>query len=677
VRILFRTLAYVVVPTAAFLTFMLQPIVGKQLMPRYGGTAGTWMTVSFFFQAALLGGYALAFWLLRQRRVVAYRVAAGIAVLAAVSLRLPPWHFDWAEWPALIAGLTLSALPTVLLTTSIGILLQGWLRETDGRVPYWLYGISNLGSMLALVLYPFVIEPLLGLDRQVALVRGLLCALSALTLLLILLHRRSPASAPENQEEGNDEHLPWTRLAAWASIAFLTCTLMLGAVGILSAEIGSNPLSWLLPLGIYLLSFSITFSGWWRPPLTMLMVAGLSLAFYGYMSTKGISASVLKEWPRVWLVGLVACGTLGGHGFLYQLRPARRFSLFYLVLGAAGMAAGLFASVGAPLVFNRNVEFVLAAAALLVIATLALLSPRGIVPRAVLLLMVLGPAGWYAVQTLWQESRRQVTRVSYHRNHYGTVVLTEGPAYVSASNETTLHGVQLLLPTEKNTPTSYYTRGSGGGMVMEHLQREFPSLKVGVVGLGIGTLSAYSRPGDYMVFWDINPLVVRMAREKFTFLSDARGSVEVRLGDGRIGLRNAPEKFDLIVIDAFSGDYIPLHLVTREAMAEYRDKAPGGLLLFHVSNRYVDLAPVLGTNALSLGLASRQLIANPNSLNKNADQPAKTKYILVFPPDQAGKIDRWIEGHTTRGDYDFEVSDPAVSSPVLWTDNRHAIAEIL
>lgn len=675
---LFRPLVYVVVPTAAFLTFILQPIIGKQLMPRYGGTAATWMTISLFFQTALLGGYALAAWTLRQSRRRAQSVALALAILAPITAKLPPWNVATGpEWISVLVSLTASLLPTVLLTTSIGIVVQGWIRDRAGRPPYALYSLSNLGSLLALLVYPFAIEPFIGLRDQALYARLLLVALAAGTIGLAWLERRRAPAAEETHAEEEPEEIPARRVALWITIAFFTCTLMLGAVRILSAEIGSNPLAWLLPLGIYLLSFSLTFSGWWQRSLTLGSLATLGLALFGYMQTKGIASTVLTSWPRFWLVAVIVMAALAGHGFLYELRPARRFTFFYLNLAIAGMLAGLFASVGAPLIFDRNLEFVLGAFAIAGIVGVGLVAHRGLLEATAFIIMALGPAVWPAVEKVIEERRYLVTKLTYLRNYYSTIVLIDRPAYITASNETTLHGAQLHDPKLKDTPTTYYTRSSAVGMVITQLQKKFPVIRMGVIGLGTGTLAAYPRATDDIIFWDINPMAERVARTYFTFLQDCPGKVDVRIMDGRIGVRTAKERLDLLVVDAFSGDYIPLHLLTREALQEYMTRVGDGIIAFHVSNRYINLLPVIGANARHFGLSVRSVAASPNDTVSESEQAAKTSYVLVYPKSRDTEVDGWLMEQMKEGNYDYTVSFPEEREEVEWTDDRHAIADVL
>ncbi|HEU5081207.1 MAG TPA: hypothetical protein VFT72_18485 [Opitutaceae bacterium] len=677
----FRPLVYLVIPTAAFLTFLIQPIVGKELMPRYGGTAGTWMTVSLFFQTSLLGGYALAAWLLKQRRTRAHAFVLGLAALSPIVAKLPPWDFaGWAEWPGILAGLTLSLLPTLLLTTSIGIVVQGWIRDRHGEVPYALYGISNLGSLLALLIYPFKIEPFFGLGVQVRIVHGLLWLLSLGVACIVWLERRNAADlglAASSGETAESESIGRAKLAGWIVIGFSTCTLMLGGVRVLSAEIGSNPLSWLIPLGAYLLSFTVTFSGWWRRSLTLGTLIALAFALFGYMSTKGFSSSVLSYWPRFWLIAMIITGSLAGHGLLYELRPQHRFTAFYLSVAIAGALAGLFASVGAPLVFDRNFEFSGAAFLIVIIVGGTLIARRGWMERTAFVLLAIGPAAWLGLDKILADHRLLVTKMTYLRNYYSSIVLTDTPAFITASNETTMHGAQLHDPAHTRVPTTYYTRGSGGGMVIQALQKKYPAIRIGVIGLGTGTLAAYPRAQDEIIFWDINPLAVRVARDYFTFLKECPGKVDVRVVDGRIGVRNAPERLDLLVVDAFSGDYIPLHLLTREALQEYVARVGDGIVLFHVSNRYTDLVPAIATSARRLGLHVRCVYASPNDNVAKSEQAARTRYVLVYPKSRDDEVDGWIMNQLNSPDYIYQISFPDESHVVDWTDDKHAIVDVL
>lgn len=670
---LFKFLACLAVPAAAFLTFLLQPVAGKWLMPRYGGSAGTWLAVSVFFQAALLAGYALAFWLQRQPRKRALLVTTILAVAGPLTLRLPPVTVPGGpEWLVVFASLALSALPAVLLTTSLGLVLQGWLRAREGRVPWHLYGISNLGSLLALGLYPFVIEPQLGLAAQGTILHALLWVLGGVTLGLVWLERRRPDAATDAEDHAAlPELIPPARLALWFVPAFLACALMLGAVRVLSAEIGSNPFVWLVPLGLYLLSFTLTFSGWWDERCARYTLAGFALLLFGYMRMKGIGDSPLPVRGFFLLGAVTGLGTIVAHGLVYQARPERRFALFYLVLATAGLAAGLFVTLAAPALFARNYEFAGSALLLLALAVVRLLSLPAASARVALVAIVVGPLLWFARGQLAADRGR-----THFRNYYGHLILSRSLAVVSVSSETTVHGRQLLDPARRHVPTSYYTRGSGAGIALAALQEEKPTLRLGAVGLGAGTLAAYARPADEIIFWDINPLSVRLAREQFTFLTDCAGRAEVRLRDGRLGVREATGRFDAIILDAFSGDSIPVHLVTREAIRDYQARlTDDGVLIAHISNRHIDLLPVLSTHALRTGWQLVQITAAPHANVAQSELAEASVYVLLYPPARDAAIGRWLSAALANPDYDYTLAYGSAQPSVDWTDDRHAILE--
>ena len=673
---LFTLLAHIVVPLAAFLTFMLQPVAGKLLMPVYGGSSGIWLTLSMFFQGALLAGYALAWRGLEKHRAALPRIVAILAVLAPLSLHLPPWTFPaLPEWPGVLATLTVSLLPTVLLTTASGIILQGWIQHRQGRVSFYLYAISNVGSTLALLAYPFVIEPRIGLSLQISILKTLLWILAATILVLCWLEKDARKNASGTIAFEPDE-LPKDVIGAWFLLSFATCTLMLGAIPILGAEYGSIPLTWILPLGLYLVSFSLTFSGWWRPAFNYVAMVALSAALFGFMQTKGIGPSLLSDWAQLWLAVILLAGCLGGQGFLYQLRPEKRASFFYLVIAAGGLAAGIFVSAIAPLLFNRSVEFTGAAFFLLIFLALQLLGRTEAIARYSLALLILTPSAWFGFHQLIGE-RVSETRTTFLRNTYGTLVLQRLANRLSLSNESTLHGQQVLDKKSRRLPTTYYTRGSAVGIVLSALRNQQQSLRLGSVGLGTGTLAAYGRKNDHFVFWDINPLAITLAREKFYFLRDCPAKVEIHQGDGRLGLAASRDLFDVIVLDAFSGDSIPAHLITREAIASYLARLDHGILLAHISNRHVDLFPVVAGGARYAGWNCLYVNSTPHDSAKLSLLATGTSYAVIYPPDRDAEVMRWFDAIKENPDFDFIVDRAPNEQVIAWTDDRSAIMDLL
>lgn len=676
---LFTPLAHFVVPLAAFLTFMLQPVAGKLLMPVYGGSAGTWLTLSMFFQGALFAGYALAWRGLEKYRTRIPALVAGLAVAAPLSLGLPLRTFPGlSEWAGVLVSLTVSLLLVVLLTTASGLIIQGWIQERRGRVPFYLYGVSNVGSTLALIAYPFAIEPYIGLSQQMLVLKIALWIFAAALVLLCWLQRKTgPIAGLAVGPEPEPEEIPRNVVGTWLLLSFATCTLMLGAIPILGAEYGANPLTWVVPLGIYLLSFSLTFSGWWHPALNYAALVALAVGVFGFMQTKGIGPTYLNPWGTLWLVVILGAGCLGGQGFLYGLRPERRSTFFYLTIAAGGLAGGIFVSALAPHLFNRNIEFTGAAFFLLVFLVLQLLGRAETVARYSLVLLILFPSGWFLSVQLATESENG-TKIVFLRNQYGSLQLGRQADRLELSNESTLHGKQVLTPAHRRLATSYYSQGSAAGIVLKAMAERQPALRIAGVGLGTGTLATYGRKDDRIIFWDINPLAIRLAREQFFFLRDSPAQIEIRQGDGRLGIAAARERFDLIVLDAFSGDSVPAHLITREAIAGYLACLDEGILLVHISSRYLDLFPVVATGARHAGWRCLYVNSTPQDTAKVALLASSSSYAVIYPPSRDAEIAGWFGNLEQRiAGFEFIVDPAKDERAVHWTDDRSAIMDLL
>jgi spermidine synthase len=678
-KVLTKLLIFLAIPTAAFLTFIAQPVLGKILTPRYGGSAGTWMTTSLFFQCALLLGYGFAFWLLRKPTARTSRIVIALALLAPLLTKIPPFHFaGLSEIPAILLGLILSLGPMLILTTSIGILIQGWVAQDEGVIPYYLYGVSNIGSAAALIAYPFWIEPHVTLSTQILALKLLLGALGIVAAVLAWLYSKKAAATQRPVDpavaEDSDEKIPLRTIGGWALLSFCTCTIMLAAIRLLSGELGSNPFAWVLPLGVYLLSFTFTFTCLWPAWLTALCFVALGGAIFGYASTKGFSDVQLSPWPLAWLLAAVCFACLGGHALLYRARPAKRFPLFYLVMATAGAAAGLCATVVFPAVLDRGYEFLAVSLALWIVGFSRILTRLDWIPRLAVAVSLLIPPVWLIYQRNKTEYA-QGMRVTHVRNYYGTMTIADTLFVTSVSSDTTLHGIQMKA--DPRQPTSYYTRGSGLGIVLEGLQADARSLRIGAIGLGAGTAAAYVRPQDKIVFWEINPLSEKIAREKFTFLSDCPGSAEVRLQDGRLGLRNDPGRFDLVLVDAFSGDSIPAHLLTTNAISEYVGKLENGFLVIHISNRYFDLMPVLVNAAAKAGWHIVSITANPGVPSSENSHGTSTVYAVLYPPARKTELESWVATAMQSETVSYQIATGANRQPIEWTDERHAVVEAL
>lgn len=603
---------------SAFLLFEVQPLIGKMVLPWFGGAASVWIVCLLFFQSLLVLGYLYAHWIIRQLppRVggVTHMVLLGVSLLALpIALRdaLKP---TGAEDPALLL-LTLLALSTGLpyfLLSTTGPLLQAWLaRDHSGAVPYRLFALSNVGSLIALLSYPVAIEPALKLRTQSIAWSGLY---GAFVLLCGTLAYRgtglSPATTPAEEAPlrggvGRDSVLLWIILAACPSV------LLMAMTSHLTQNVAPVPLLWVLPLSLYLLSFILCFTRdrWyrrvWYVPLFLLGLAATCYLLKNDSEDWGIRIRTAIHLGYLF-VSFMVC-----HGELAQCRPdPQHLTAFYLMVSIGGVLGGFFTGVVAPRWFNGDYELAIG----LVLTTCTILSvvfstfsarvgpvarKLGWLVILVVTLTIAGVLAEDAIQTLCDA--RLVAR-----NFYGTLRIADRGSGDDRQrklwNGTVIHGTQFLTPKRSLWPTTYYSEQAGAGLAIVDSRTDSPQ-QVGVIGLGAGTLAAFGRPGDRYRFYEINSLCVEIARKEFTYLRDSKAEIEVALGDARLSLeREEPQEFDVLVIDAFSSDSIPVHLLTVEALALYlRHLKRDGVLAFHITNIFLDLRPVIARVAQHFG----------------------------------------------------------------------------
>jgi hypothetical protein len=650
-----RWLFTLVIFTGSFLLFLVQPLLARMALPKLGGAPAVWNSAMLVYQALLLAGYAYAHWLGRLGSRAQVSVHLGVLLLAALTLPLslvaatPPASADpvlWVPWLLLI-----SVGPLFFAISAQAPLLQRWLALSGGGDPYPLYVASNLGSFCGLLSYPLLLEPLLGVGTQSfwwsAGYAVLIALVAACTLPLLLSDRPAPVIAKA-------ERLPWTRLGRWALIAAVPSGLMLSTTLHLTTDVAPVPLLWVIPLGLYLLSFSIAFAERRRgaeicrsaAPFALVMAASSMFIVSGGLLPLVVFIAILAMF-------LVACAL---HARLFDERPEpAQLTLFYLALSVGGVLGGLFCALLAPLLFDWTYEhplLLLAAAWLLggrqplpsVARTTAAPSAGRILWLAAalflivivglhllgspqLLLLTASLASGLAIFALGRRSLfaaalalsllaggmierlvASATPGQLTRTYFGVYRVTENSAGRALVHGTTTHGMQLLgSPERQRTPSSYYWTGSGVGRVMTALPQILGSqARVGVVGVGLGTLGCYARPGQSWRLYEIDPTVIDIARSKdFHFLRDCLPQAPVIIGDARLRLTEAaPGSYDILVVDAFSSDAIPMHLLTKEAFAVYaRALRPGGLLMVHISNRHLELRPVVRTSGESVGMA--------------------------------------------------------------------------
>jgi hypothetical protein len=604
---------------SAFLLFLVQPIVAKEILPWFGGSAAVWTTCLVFFQSALLAGYAYADLLVR-RIPARHAIAAHVGLLAVAVALLPivpaaHWKPLGTENPiGLILGLLAATigLPFFVLATT-SPLVQAWLaRRYAGRSPYRLFALSNAASLLALIGYPLLIEPWIATRVQAVawswLFAGfaLLCAASAWTTLRALpMDAGTQPIAPSTASAIRREPPPSrARQWLWVALAATGSLLLLAVTNHLTENVAAVPLLWVVPLSIYLLTFILCFdSERWYPRAWVFIAAAALLGAMAWTVADDRVTHELALQFGVFVAGLfVAC--MFCHGQLASLKPSpRHLTRFYLMVALGGALGAALVGIVAPLVLPASFElaFGLCACAVLLVLRSRRMGPAFATLGVATLVVTLG-AGGYAIADFYAST------IVATRNFYGVLRVLdtgEGPTHHrSLIHGTIVHGTQYLADGRARGPSSYYTRTSGIGLVLESLNPSLTPLRIGMIGLGAGTLAVYGARGDVFRIYDINPAVVDIARTWFTYLRDSDATIELALGDARLNLeREPPQRFDLLAIDAFSSDAIPVHLITAEAMDVYlRHMQRDGVIAFHVTNRFLDLAPVVDALAQSRGL---------------------------------------------------------------------------
>jgi hypothetical protein len=657
-------LVAVTILLSAFLLFLVQPIIAKQILPWFGGTSAVWTTCLVFFQVLLLGGYAYSH-VITQRLDPKRQAALHIALLIASLAFLPIVPREWlkpagGDDAALRIIVLLAAtigLPYFLLSTT-GPLLQKWIAHRfPDKTVYRLFALSNFGSLIGLLAFPFAIEPYASSLTQSyvwSFAYGLFCVTCAVsawqartrpvpgeeeTLTPDPSPMPGPTSHITNIDSGTgegskavvadaprsfDRRPTLFDYALWLTLSALGSVVLLASTSHMTQNIASVPFLWVLPLTLYLLSFVLAFEGrrgrgwydtrWGLLPMLLFavaMAAGLSVS-------RGVLDIALA-------VVLYSGGTFFAcwfcHGELAQRKPAPRYlTNFYLTLSLGGAIGGLLVGVAAPRLFDAYYELPLALFALCALALIAIWTHRtlarpsaiGLGSTALVATVACAYYGWSYVDFL----RNDV--IFMHRNFYGTLRVREqgsGERQVRRLlHGVILHGEQPTLGPDRLEPGTYYGRSSGVAVAIAAKQQRGP-VRLGFVGLGVGTLSAYGRAGDTVRFYELDPDVLLLARTYFTYLDSSAARIEFVLGDARLSMERElrePQRYDVLAIDAFSSDSIPVHLITREAMALYRRHiAPDGIIAVHISNRFLDLRPVLANIAQESGLAVRLIADNP------------------------------------------------------------------
>jgi spermidine synthase len=608
---------------SAFLLFQVQPIIAKMILPWFGGGAAVWTSCMLFFQLLLVAGYLYAHWTTRSLAARTQAIVHG-ALLAAAAIALPiipdvAWKPAGDADPGVyILGLlaVTVGLPYFMLSTT-GPLVQVWYsRANHGAMPYRLYALSNVGSMLALLTYPIAVEPWLPTRAQAIGWSGAFVVFAVACAALAWRSRGTAWAATAAGATGETAaHPSAARYVLWATLAGTASVLLLAFTSQLSQNVAPIPFIWVLPLALYLLSFILTFDGrgWYRRgiylPLTAFGLAGVTALLHSDFRHSQLWV-MLPVYAATLFVACMVC-----HGELVRLKPSpRHLTGFYLAISVGGAAGGVFVGLVAPRIFLDLYELPAGLVAMAaVVAAVLVLDRTGFPGARTWRAAVLGAcllAGTLA-GTLWWiydgYARDASVRV---RNFYAAIRVWDSGEGESQQRVLThgsiTHGKQFTVAERRKLITTYYGETSGVGRAILAAGLKGP-VRVGVIGLGAGTLAGYGRDGDSFRLYEINPQVIDLATREFTYVTDTKAKVEMSLGDARLSLeREPPQGFDVLAVDAFSSDSIPVHLLTAEAFETYfRHLNPGGILAVHISNRYLDLKPVLHEAAARFGRHAR------------------------------------------------------------------------
>ena len=596
---------------SAFLLFQVQPLIAKFILPWFGGSAAVWSAALLFFQLLLLGGYLYAHCLTRylkpkqQFMLHAVLLASSLATLPIVPAA--HWKPTGGGDPTLRIMLLLGAtigLPYLLLSATSPLLQAWYLRTHLGAIPYRLFALSNFGSMLALLSYPFAVEPRLALSHQALLWSSGYGAFAALCALAAWKSREGVdeiqrSAAQDSVAPGSGRILLWIGLAACAS------TLLLAATSHLTQNVAPIPLLWVAPLSLYLLSFILSFESdrIYNRIIFLPLLAG-SLALFAWCDYAYENNGDVKRLIPALCGALFVC-CMVCHGELARSKPHPRFlTQFYLMVSVGGAIGGLFVALAAPRWFHSFLELPVAMVGCAVLVTCVLWNQTPMAVRAALVLATLGFAG-YLVRA---EVKKESGYVLSARNFYGVLRVRDdadsedSPAKRVLIHGTINHGTQLLRPGSDRIATSYFGSSSGISRAIHALGEAGP-LRIGILGLGAGVTATLARSGDTLHYYEINPLVVEIASTQFGFFKACPADKQLFMGDGRLVLeRMADEGLDFLAMDAFTSDAVPVHLLTREAYRTYqRHLKPAGVLAINISNRYLDLEPVVAQGAFDLG----------------------------------------------------------------------------
>ncbi|MCP4940871.1 MAG: hypothetical protein GY924_02665 [Planctomycetaceae bacterium] len=669
----------------AFLVFQVQPVISKCVLPWFGGTPAVWTTCMLFFQVLLFAGYLYAH-VLRTffRPLVQGCIHVSLLGIAALTLPIEPsnaWKPTGSESPTLHLLWMLSVhvgLPYFVLS-STGPLVQAWLsyRDNSDRV-YRLYALSNAGSLAALLSYPFLVDPLLSVSNQ-SLVWSLMFCLFALVQGVVaigLFRVPAPAEQPTNTPMASGTSLnskvpSWKIRSFWIALPALASTMLLVVTNHVCQNVAVVPFLWVLPLSLYLLSFIICFDSpqWYKPKWTATITL-VSIVFIPLLNVLPNYLQLLTEVSSYMVMLLGVC--LLCHGEVARLKPnASKLTQYYMLMSGGGAIGGIIVAIICPLLLTTHFELPLSLAFVTGMAFVIFFACRS----------------WSRPEYDWSIAHRlryaalsviaapliamafasHDESIASERNFFGVLKVLKDDSGLQLIHGSTIHGMQLT-GSKSSVPTTYYGEQSGIGLLLKAHQRLKQDLNIGVVGLGCGVLATYGRATDHMHMIEINPAVINIANTHFSFLRDSKAKISTHVGDGRLVLeRMEREQFDVLVLDAFSSDAIPAHLLTREAFQLYSDRLhENGVLAVHLSNNHLDLVPLVHRLSNDAGFSSR-------IINSKGDRELRTHaatWALIMRPNHPLLKEAELEKAVPPKKMELEAAP-------LWTDQRHNLVSVL
>ena len=710
---------------SAFLVFQIQPVISKMILPWFGGGPAIWTSCMMFFQLMLLAGYAYAYSINRFLSLKAQVIVhMSLVIMGLLFLPIIPdgiWKPTDGSQPTLrILGVLLAhvGLPYFLLSATAPLLQAWYAAKLPGKIPYRLYALSNAGSLFALLSFPFLIEPLMSSSMQAYVWAGgfiafaMFCAGMTAIILGSADHRRIPSVEPASDttavrddstsEPGRVTFKGW---CSWLAFAAIGSFALLSISNHICLEMTVSPLMWVLPLSLYLLTFIINFEfpQCYKPRIWAIgtIVAIVVFAYINHNSLYRLdeffpSSNDDSLWSDysdsiVWqtsmsLITLFFICMLC-HGELVRHKPHSKYlTSFYMAMATGGAVGGMTVAVLCPMLLSSFLETQITLVAGLAVACLlpVLLSlrsnnERNATQKGRLIITCLASIGiglsgsWLIFSGNWNGANKGT--IIQCRNFYGVLRVDleqtgpDKPAGKGLYYGQTLHGFQFNSKELAGKPTTYYSRDSGLGIAIKKLGKKKDALRIGIVGLGAGTTAAYGRLGDHYHFYEINPDVVTLAKSPFTYLSNSAAEIEITLADARVAMERQPtQNFDLLALDAFSGDAIPAHLLTMEAFKIYvKHLRKDGIIAIHISNRYLNLYPVVA--GLAEGNGYSMVCIDTDYDDSNGQDEASSSWCLLTA-DKAFINQRSIQ-RLSSDDYYND------APPIRWTDQYSNLLEVL